>query len=107
MTIQLIRRIEANRTDVASETETDSDQSAILRSDEIEDTDNSVDNNLHQPSSDYDAAQEVLSDPSDIIEEDSASNDAVIPVAALDDKEENTQEISFRIYIGRSRIHTF
>ncbi len=83
---------ETNRTDVVSETETDSDQSAILRSDEIEVTDNSDDINRHQTTSDSDTAHEGLPEPSDSIEEDSAAINDVIPVAALDDKEEITQE---------------
>ncbi len=83
---------EINRSDVVSETETDSDQSAILRSDEIELTDNSDDNNLKQSTSDSDTTREDLPEPSDIIEEDSTSNETVIPVAALDEKAESTQE---------------
>lgn len=85
---------ETNRADVTSETETDSDQSAIQRSDEIEVTDNSVDNNLHQSTSDSDPAHEGIPESSDIIDEDSAPNDTVNPVAALDDKEKIKQETS-------------
>ena len=84
---------ETNQTDEVTETETDSDQSAVLRSDEIKGTDNSDENNTQHTTSDSDTTDENLSEPSNIIEDD-VPDDEVVAGTELEDREEYTQRKS-------------
>ena len=84
---------ESNQSYQESETETDSEQTAILRSDEIEVTDNLNKKNSHQTTSDSDTTDENLPEPSHIIEEENVPVDEVATATELEDREGNTEEI--------------
>ena len=83
---------ESNQSYQETETETNSEQTPILPSDEIEATDSSDENNRDQTTSDSDTTDESLPEPSDIIEEEYLPNDEAVAATELEDRKRITQE---------------
>lgn len=83
---------ESNQSYQEAETETDSEQTPILLSDEIEATDSSDENDRLQITPDSDTTDESLPEPSNIIEEENVPDDEVAAATELEDRKRITQE---------------